>query len=257
MRSGGVNRPVRQRGGSGSRLRKPSRAGTETSSRLRRLADGAGDQAGQRDVANAALYRDVRRLIADVGELLSMHRAEGVPEVLERLGQQDLGEAAFREPTPNRQPVLSHLPHCLAEVGQLHPVLASHLSVLEASLQWHRSPAYTDLIMGSGFNANYGWTHVIGPHGFFPGDDFVMGILMLGPDRHYPDRYQPAPELCWPLTEESFWSRDGKPFFAKQQGTPIWHPSMAPHATMTGASPLLALWFRTRDTATPTRLRWS
>lgn len=254
MRSGGLNRPLRQRHASGARAGALCRPMAEFPSRTNHLAKLGADQAQSQA---AALCSDVTGLIADIGRLLSIQGGEGVAEVLERLATQDLGEAAFREPQPQRQPVLSHLPHCLAEIGRLHPVLAAHFASIEASMQWLRSPDYTDLIMGNGFNANYGWAQIIGPHGFFPGKDFTLGVLMLGPDRHYPDRYQPAPELCWPLTLESFWSRDGKPFFVKQQGTTIWHPSMALHATMTGASPLLALWFRTRDTSSPTRLKWS
>lgn len=257
MRSGGSNRSVRRRNASGSRQRNEQRVAGDLSPRLMPARNPAEDRASLREIADSALYRDVTQMIADIGNLLSAQQGDGVSEVLERLAQQDLGAGAFREPQPQRQPVLSHLPHCLAEVGQLHPALASHFSNVEGSMEWLRSPAYTDLIMGNGFNDNYGWSHIIGPHGFFPGDDFVLGVVMLGPDRHFPDRYQPAPELCWPLTVESFWSRDGKPFFAKRQGTTVWHPSMAPHATMTGASPLLALWFHTRDTASPARLRWS
>jgi hypothetical protein len=83
----------------------------------------------------------------------------------------------------------------------------------------------------------------------------LLGLLMLGPDRHYPDHYHPAPELYWPLTSESFWSRDGKPFFVKAPGETVWHPSMALHATITNATPLLAVWCWTRDTATPARLK--
>ncbi len=95
------------------------------------------------------------------------------------------------------------------------------------------------------------------PNGFFAGDDVLLGLLMLGPDRHYPDHYHPAPELYWPLTSESYWSRDGKPFAVKAQGEIIWHPSMALHATITNALPLLAVWCWTRDTATPARLKLS
>jgi hypothetical protein len=254
MRSGGFKRPERERAGRGRRPRTTPRAAPEMPSRLLRRLDSA--QASSQGVADAALHADVCALLAEIDRQLAQQQGEGVADVRKRLAEQDLGMAAFREPQPQRQEVLSHLPECLAEAAQVQPMIAAQLAALETAIQWQRSPGYTDLIMGNGFNANYGWAHIIGPHGFFPGDDFLLGVLMLGPDRHYPDRYQPAPELCWPLTPESFWSRDGKPFFVKQQGTTIWHPSMATHATMTGSSPLLALWFRTRDTASPTRLKW-
>ena len=36
-------------------------------------------------------------------------------------------------------------------------------------------------VLGEGFTANYGWAEIIGPNGFFAGDDFLLGLLMLGP----------------------------------------------------------------------------
>ena len=109
-------------------------------------------------------------------------------------------------------------------------------------------------MLGEGFTANYGWAEIIGPNGFFAGDDFLLGLLMLGPDRHYRDHYHPAPELYWPLTSASRWSRDGGPFAEKPQGATIWHPSMAMHATMTDETPLLAVWCWTADVGTPAKL---
>ena len=34
---------------------------------------------------------------------------------------------------------------------------------------------------------SYAYSEFIGPDGFFPGDDFLMGLLLLGPDRLYKD----------------------------------------------------------------------
>ena len=99
-----------------------------------------------------------------------------------------------------------------------------------------------------------GWAELIGPHGFFPGDDFLLGLLMLGPNRHYKDHYHPAPELYWPLTSGSSWSIDGGDFGAVAQGATIWHPPMALHATKTGENPLLAIWCWTKDTGTSAKL---
>ena len=139
--------------------------------------------------------------------------------------------------------------HCR---GARAPRRTGHIG---SGLQWRQSPAYTDDILGAGFGANYGWAEIIGPHGFFPGSDFLLGMLMLGPNRHYPDHYHPAPELYWPLTSDSRWSADGQPFDVKPQGAIIWHPAMILHATITRDSPLLALWCWTSDTATPARLK--
>ena len=208
-------------------------------------------------VVNQDLYSNVVRLVGVVTRALSARQGEGLPEVLTRLAEQDLGEAAFVAPQPQSLPVVSYLPQCIGEAMLLDPELAAAIAAVEDGLQWRRSPTYTDHILGAGFNANYGWTEIIGQHGFFPGDDFLLGLLMLGPDRHYPDHYHPAPELYWPLTPESFWSRDGKGFEAKAQGATIWHPSMALHATITGSAPLLALWCWTNNTSIPAKLKWA
>ena len=199
-------------------------------------------------------FDGARQLVAAAAAGLAARQGEGLAEVLERLAQQDIGTAAFREPEPQGLPVLAHLPHCVGEVMLLDPALAAAIATVEDALQWQQSASYTDDVLGAGFSNNYGWAEIIGPRGFFPGDDFLLGLLMLGPGRHYCDHYHPAPELYWPLTAGSFWSRDGGPFEEKPQGAVIWHPSMALHATITRATPLLALWCWTRDTATPAQL---
>lgn len=203
---------------------------------------------------NQDLFDSVRLLVATATAGLAARQGEGVAEVLECLAQQDIGPGAFREPEPQGLPVLRHLPQCVGEAMLLDPGLAAAIASVEGALQWQQSASYTDDRLGTGFSDNYGWAEIIGPRGFFSGDDVLLGLLMLGPDRHYRDHFHPAPELYWPLTAESLWSRDGGPFVEKPQGAIIWHPPMALHATITRATPLLALWCWTRDTATPAQL---
>ncbi|WP_395684713.1 dimethylsulfonioproprionate lyase family protein [Aestuariivirga sp.] len=201
------------------------------------------------------LQDNVRWLIGAVARGLGARHGEGVADVLDRLAQQDLDTARFAAPEPRALPVLAHLPHCLGEAMLLDADLAAAIASVEESLQWRQSACYSDALLGEGFTANYGWAEIIGPNGFFPGDDFLLGLLMLGPERHYRDHFHPAPELYWPLTTASHWSVDSGPFVEKQQGATIWHAPMAMHATITRDMPLLAVWSWTRDTATPARLR--
>ena len=201
------------------------------------------------------IHDNARRLIAAITRGLSVRPGEGVAEVLGGLSRQDLGRAAQRVPEPRGLPVLVHLPSCIGETMLLDPNLAAAIAAVEDDLRWMQSSSYTDELLGEGFKANYGWAEIVGPYGFFAGDDLLLGLLMLGPDRHYRDHYHPAPELYWPLTSGSLWSRDGAPFAEKPQGATIWHPSMALHATITRDTPLLAVWCWTRDTATPARLK--
>lgn len=204
---------------------------------------------------NHDLFENARWLIGAIARGLAARRGEGVAEVLERLAAQDIGAADFREPEPRGLPVLTHLPQAIGESLLLDPDLAAAIAAVEDGLCWRQSESYSDALLGEGFSANYGWAEIIGPHGFFAGDDVLLGLLMLGPHRHYRDHYHPAPELYWPLTAQSHWSKDGGAFVEQPQGAIIWHPSMMLHATKTGEAPLLAVWCWTRDTATPAKLK--
>jgi hypothetical protein len=204
---------------------------------------------------NRDLYDSAQWLIGAIRRGLAARQGEGVAEVLSRLAAQDLGEARFREPEPLGLPVLAHLPQTIGETMLLDPDLAAAIAAVEDAFRWLQSSSYSDALLGEGFTANYGWAQIIGPDGFFPGDDFQLGLLMLGPGRHYRDHYHPAPELYWPLTAGSLWSRDSGAFAEQPQGAVIWHPPLIMHATRTGGTPLLAVWCWTSDTATPARLR--
>lgn len=203
---------------------------------------------------NQEQFNTVRRLVGAIARGIGARQGNGVAEVLSRLAGQDLGETAFREPEPRGLPVLAHLPQCIGETLLLDPGLAAAIAAIEDSLRWLQSQSYTDTLLGEGFTANYGWAEIIGPDGFFPGDDYRLGLLMLGPGRHYRDHYHPAPELYWPLTTGSLWSRDGGALEERPQGAIIWHPPMMLHATATRQTPLLTVWCWTRETGTPAKL---
>ncbi len=195
-----------------------------------------------------------RRLIEQVRSRLAPSSEMGVAEVLVRLGEQDLGPRVFQRPEPNLLPVVDYLDECLAEVAVFDPIIARAVGELRPDLRWLQSKAYNDALLGTGFIQNYGWCEIIGPNGFFPGNDFLMGLLMLGPNQHYPDHLHPAPELYWPLTSHTEWRKGDEPLTPKAAGTVIWHPPHIVHATRTGLTPLLAFWSWTRATATPARL---
>ena len=203
---------------------------------------------------NQDLYDTARWLIGAIARGLNARRSEGVALVLERMAEQNLSESGFREPAPATLPVLQYLPQCIGEAMLIEPDLAAAIASIDDDLQWRQSSAYSDALLGQGFMANYGWTEIIGPRGFFPGDDFLLGLLMLGPGQHYRDHFHPAPELYWPLTSGSQWSRDSGPFEVRPPGAVIWHPSMTVHAMKTDDTPLLAVWSWTSDTMIPARL---
>ncbi|MBI2720477.1 MAG: hypothetical protein HY245_12140 [Rhizobiales bacterium] len=185
---------------------------------------------------------------------LAKSKGEGVDTVLARLAGQRRDAAALVHPVARSLPVTHYLSQCIAETMLLDARLAAALAAVEPHLQWCRSIHYTDALLGEGFVANYGWCELVGPRGFFPGEDFLLGLLMLGPGRHYRDHYHPAPELYWPLTSGAEWRKGSEDLTPKSAGSTIWHAPNVVHATRTQDKPLLALWCWTSDTATPAKL---
>jgi hypothetical protein len=200
------------------------------------------------------LYNDVRWLIGAIARGLFDRQTADVATVLERLAGQDMGEGTFRQPPARTLPVVRYFAETIAETMMLVPDLAAALAAVDGHLQWLQSAAYNDSLLGEGFLQNYGWCEIIGPKGFFAGDDFLLGLLLLGPHRHYRDHYHPAPELYWPLTGGAAWKRGSGALIEKPAGVTIFHQPNEVHATKTAAAPLLAVWSWTSHTTTPARL---
>jgi len=199
-------------------------------------------------------HETVLHLLSIVRDALTATGDKAVPDVLARLSEQNLDLAHAQTPVPTTLPVLTHLDQCLTETRHWKRDLAEAIETLRPHFRWLQSKAYNDALLGTGFVENYGWTEIIGPQGFFNGDDFLLGLLMLGPHQHYRDHFHPAPELYWPLTSQTLWRKGDGSFETKAAGDVIWHEPMMLHATKTEEQPLLALWCWTKDTATPARL---
>lgn len=192
--------------------------------------------------------------IRAVAKGLAATGGEGVGEVLERLSAQSLAAESFIAPRPLTLPACRHLAPAVAEAAMLNGGLAAAIAAIDGDLRWQQSEGYSDALLGEGFMANYAHCDLIGPDGFFPGDDFQLGLFLLGPDRHYRDHYHPAPELYWTLTGPSDWRHGQGRFTTREAGETIWHRPNLVHATVTHATPLLAVWCWTNDTAMPPKL---
>lgn len=200
------------------------------------------------------LYNDARWLVGAIARGLHARGGVHVEEVLQRLAEQDMTRGDFVEPRSQNLPVTHYFAPSIAETMMLESELAAAIASLDGHLKWLQSKSYTDEILGAGFMENYGWCEIIGPQGFFNGDDFILGLLMLGPHRHYKDHYHPAPELYWPLTGPTDWKQGSGSFEMKQAGEVIYHAPNVHHATKTANRPLLTVWCWTRDTHTPAKL---
>jgi hypothetical protein len=178
----------------------------------------------------------------------------GVDEVLNRLGAQDLGDAAFTAPEPRRLPACRYYPETASAAMLVSAALAAALASCEDFLRWKQNPNYSDAVMGAGYMDNYAYAELIGPSGFFAGDDFLLGLMILGPHLHYRDHYHAAPELYWLLTGPSEWKSGAGGFAERDAGTAIWHKPFVVHATRTLDVPLLAIWAWTRDVGEAAKL---
>jgi hypothetical protein len=209
-----------------------------------------------------ALMRD--DLCAAAGQALSAisrglgHAAgeqEGRAEVLRWLAEQDVSRGAFRVPKPTRAAACRYLPETVGAAIMVDSALAAAIAGLEEDLSWRHPDGYGDAEMGqSDFTDNYAHAEIIGPSGCFAGQDFRLGLLLLGPRLHYRDHFHPAPELYWILSGSSEWKCSDGGFVTHQPGETIWHESGVVHATRTLDQPLLALWAWTRDVDGPVTL---
>jgi Dimethlysulfonioproprionate lyase len=200
------------------------------------------------------LYNDARWLIGAMARGLHARGGGAVDSVLGRLSEQDLTRACFIEPRPQNLPVTRYFAQTIAEAMMLEADIAAAMATLDGHLKWCQSSSYADAILGDGFLQNYGWCEIVGPKGFFKGDDFILGLLMLGPNCHYKDHYHPAPELYWPLTGSTQWKKGKGGFVPQSAGKIIFHHPNEIHATKTADHPMLAVWSWTKDTDVPAKL---
>ncbi len=200
------------------------------------------------------LFETANWLINAIAKELAKRPGRIVNDVLQRLAEQDLTLDNFTAPPPTYQTVTRYFANTVAQTMITTPSLAASLATIDDHLNWLQTSSYRLESLSKDFFKNYAWCELIGPKGFFPGDDFLLGLLLVGPYQHYPDHFHPAPELYWPLTGPSLWKQGGNDFTEKQAGDVIFHKPMEHHATKSTATPLLAVWCWPRDTATAARL---
>lgn len=108
--------------------------------------------------------------------------------------------------------------------------------------------------MGDAFMAGYGYVEFAGPkEALFHAPDIRVGLLLLGPNLHYPLHTHPAEEVYHPLTA-GLWRRGEEDWRAVPAGHAIHHASMVPHETRSGDRTLLALYCWRGNMVTEARL---
>ncbi len=176
------------------------------------------------------------------------HDTPGVHEVLSRIAEQDLTEANFSAPQPQRLAGCRHLPEAVAASLIVSADLCSAIASIEDELYWTQMDHYTDELLGQpGFKDNGAYSEIIGTSGFFTGNDFRMGLMLIGPGLHYRDHYHAAPELYWLLTGPIEYRRAPQKFEPVSTASTIWNEPNEVHAMKIGDRPMLAVWAWTRD----------
>lgn len=144
-----------------------------------------------------------------------------------------------------------------AEYQEAPPDIVGSLGCLGLLLTWAQNPNYRQAPPTADFLDNYGYAVIAGPADGPPAllrhSDCALGVLLLGPETHYPRHHHPAAEIYVPLAAAQWW-RDGGPWRREPAGAVIHHASGVPHATRTTALPLIALYLWTGELETHARL---
>lgn len=203
------------------------------------------------------LFLDAAWLVRAIRRALETRRGEevNVAQVLSALARHDFTRAALQRHEPRSLRACSLLPETVGAAITVASDVAAAIAAVERELHWQQNPNYSDAAMGQrGYMDGYAYAEIVGPSGFFAGDDFLLGLLLIGPDRIYPEHWHAAPELYWTLTGPSKWKNGTGAWAVREAGALFWHDPFVVHATATDATPLLAIWAWARDVATPARL---
>lgn len=189
-----------------------------------------------------------RTLAALVAGLEKKHAGEdGVAETLARLNAQDCTQRREPKVPAKRDPACRYLAAGLAATWHVDTNVCAAIGDLAPLLHWQRIPEHVSRPPGD-FMDDYAYTQIIGPSGVYPGDDFMLGLFIIGPGQLYPDHLHAAPEFYWLFSGPTEWrfSVDG-PWTQKKAGELQWNKPQHVHAMRTLDVPLFALWVWTQD----------
>jgi quercetin dioxygenase-like cupin family protein len=143
----------------------------------------------------------------------------------------------------SRKPVARFVKEAV-ELGRRGPLapIAEAFEAVEPLATWLQNPNYSVEAMGPGYLDRYGYVELIGPGRPVESTDLLVGLLLLGPDMHYPDHAHPAEEIYHVIAGNAEWWRGGEGWRPKPPGSVIHHTPMTRHAMRTTDEPLLALY---------------
>jgi hypothetical protein len=137
-------------------------------------------------------------------------------------------------------PVLRWIADIASDDQGFGATLLADLGRHARSLAWRQT--YTAEEVSDEFLRNYGYTEILGPGVPITARRIACGFLLLGPDTLYPPHRHEAEEVYVPLSGTARWLQGDGIWRQQPPGAVIYHASEEPHATHTGARPLLALY---------------
>ncbi len=160
-------------------------------------------------------------------------------------------QADLRAGQGKRKPVAQFVDRAV-DVGRRGPLsaIADAFAAVEPRSDWLQNPNYSVATLGPGYVDRYGYVELIGPGRPVESADLLVGLLLLGPEMHYPDHAHPAEEIYHVVAGHADWWREGEGWRRKPPGSVIHHAPMMRHAMRTKDEPLLALYCWTGDVKT-------
>ncbi|MFO1046465.1 MAG: dimethylsulfonioproprionate lyase family protein [Geminicoccaceae bacterium] len=137
-------------------------------------------------------------------------------------------------------PALACLPRLAALACPATRDLTAAAVAAAPALHWRQT--YDGSDVAAGFLDRYGWAELLGPYGPWPSATARLGLLLLGPDTHYPPHAHAAEELYFVLAGTASWQKGAEPWRPVPPASTIHHTPHLPHAMRTTAEPLLAMY---------------
>ncbi len=187
---------------------------------------------------------------------LSTHGFERHAALLDALARDSLTPA---HPAPATLPVLRHFDAAIT-LSDREPTadLSTAIAGLGRTADWTRTAAYVSNPPSPNFLDDYAHATLAGlpdgvQEGEGPASGASVGLLLLGPDVHYPPHQHPADEVYLPLTEARWVHGRDQQYRPEPAGTLLHHRPWQAHGMLTTGAPLLAIYLWTGDVRTPSR----
>jgi hypothetical protein len=167
---------------------------------------------------------------------------QGLPAPAPTLIPDALG-APQTPPDANTLPVLDQSSAFVAHAPAVAVPALRDLAALAPRLHW--SQTYAQPQVSADFLLNYGWTELAGPAAppaLYAAPEVSIGVLLLGPNTHYPTHQHEALEYYIPLSGEAEWFTEDTGWRRLKPLAVIEHRPWVKHAMQTRTEPMLALY---------------